>query len=78
MPLLCRLIRTLCWAYLAILLLWLVAYLLAGDGIAYLGLVNLVAVYLFIPLPLVLPAALLCRSRSLGVGFLLGAARERR
>jgi endonuclease/exonuclease/phosphatase (EEP) superfamily protein YafD len=70
----CRLIRVLNWTYLAILFAWLIAYLSTGDSIAYLGLVNLAAVYLFFPLPLVLLAALLCRSRSLGAGFLIGAA----
>jgi endonuclease/exonuclease/phosphatase (EEP) superfamily protein YafD len=74
MQLLCRLIRFVCWIYLGILFAWLVAFLLAGDSITYLGLVNLAAVILFYPLPLVILAAVLCRSRALGVGFLIGAA----
>jgi hypothetical protein len=70
----CRIIRFISWVYLAILFGWLTAYLLAGDRIPYLGLVNLIAVNFFFPLPLVLLAALLCRSRSLAAGFLTGAA----
>jgi endonuclease/exonuclease/phosphatase (EEP) superfamily protein YafD len=70
---LCTLLTLASWAYLILLLGWLGAHLLTGDRIAYLALANFLAVYLFAPLPLVLPVAIFCRSRSLGIGFTLGA-----
>lgn len=68
----CRLMALVSWTYLAILFAWLLAYLVAKDHLGYLGLINLVAVYLFFPLPVVLLTALVCRSRGLGVAFLIG------
>lgn len=65
-------IRGLAWGYLIILFVWLGAYFITGDQLPWIALTNLVAVYFFAPLPLVLLAALGCRSRSLGVGFALG------
>jgi endonuclease/exonuclease/phosphatase (EEP) superfamily protein YafD len=70
----CRLLRPAAWACLAVMFTWLAAYLAAGDRFGYLALANLLAVYLFFPLPLVLLAALLCRSRWLGIGFVAGLA----
>lgn len=61
------------WAYLAVLFGWLAVHLLSGDRHAYLALANFLAVYFFAPLPLVLLAALIGRSRALGIGFALGA-----
>jgi endonuclease/exonuclease/phosphatase (EEP) superfamily protein YafD len=69
----CVLINLTSWAYLLILVAWLAAHLLTGDQIPHLALLNFLAVYLFFPLPLVLLGALICRSRSLGIGFALGA-----
>lgn len=62
------------WVYLLILFTWLAAYLAAGDRFGYLAALNLLAVYLFSPLALVLLAVLSCRARSLGIGFLAGLA----
>lgn len=69
---LCRIAQVVSWAYLILLFVWFAAYLLEGDRIPYFGLVNLVAVYLFFPLPLVLLPALACRQRSLLPGFAAG------
>lgn len=60
------------WAYLALLFTWLAAYLASGDRSGYLGLFNLLAVYLFCPLPLAILAAALARSRSLWIACGLG------
>lgn len=60
------------WLYTGLVLVWFAAYLLAGDRLPYLGLANLLAVYFFAPLPLVLLAGLLCRQRALLVGFAAG------
>ena len=59
-------------AYLVLLLVWLMAYLLTGDRFTFIALVNYLAVYLFFPLPLVLIVALLCKERNLWIGFSLG------
>ncbi|HEX9617626.1 MAG TPA: endonuclease/exonuclease/phosphatase family protein [Anaerolineales bacterium] len=61
------------WSYLVLLIGWILLHFLTGDQIPYLALANFLIVYLFIPLPLVLLAALVARSRSLGTGFAIGA-----
>ncbi|MGB6423332.1 MAG: endonuclease/exonuclease/phosphatase family protein [Anaerolineales bacterium] len=60
------------WGYLSLLFTWLALYMATGDHFGYLGLVNMIAVYLFLPLPFVFLSALLYRSIGLLVGF--GAA----
>ena len=60
------------WGYLLLLFTWLAFYMATGDRIGYLGLVNMIAVYLFLPLPFVLLSALFYRSIGLLLGF--GAA----
>ena len=67
-----RSLAALAWAYLATLLAWLVAYLVLGDRLAYFGMFNLVAVYLFFPLPLVFLVAALNRPSRLWIGAALG------
>jgi hypothetical protein len=52
------------WAYLVLLLTLFVAYLLTSDRFVFFSLVNYLAVYLFIPLPLVLIAALLWKAAT--------------
>jgi endonuclease/exonuclease/phosphatase (EEP) superfamily protein YafD len=60
-----------CWVYGTILFGWLGLYLVTGDRIPYLALVNTLAVYLFLPLPaVVLLAAFLKRWDVWGVGLL--------
>ena len=53
------------WLYFLVLLVWLVLYFTTGDENGFLGLFNAFAVYLFVPLPLVLLAALLTRKLPL-------------
>jgi len=60
---------SLSWGCLILLFGWLLAYLATGDRFGYLGLLNMLAVYFFIPLPVVLLAAAVCRQRSLWIGF---------
>jgi endonuclease/exonuclease/phosphatase (EEP) superfamily protein YafD len=60
---------SLSWGYLVLLFGWLLAYLATGDHFGYLGLLHMLAVYFFIPLPVVLLAAAICRQRSLWIGF---------
>lgn len=57
------------WGYLLLLFTWLAFYMATGDRIGYLGLVNMIAVYLFLPLPFVLLSALFYRSIGLLLGF---------
>jgi endonuclease/exonuclease/phosphatase (EEP) superfamily protein YafD len=63
-----------CWAYLAGLGLWLVEWLLIGDQAEDLFTINGLALYLFLPLPLVPPVALWTRRPELGIAVLLAAA----
>jgi vancomycin resistance protein VanJ len=67
-----KVLLSLSWFYLALLLAWLAGYILIGDRLRFLGLINLLAVYLFIPLPVILLAAIFFKRGSLGVGFGIG------
>jgi vancomycin resistance protein VanJ len=60
------------WLYMTLLILWLAAYLTIGDRLRFLGLVNLLAVYLFFPLPLLLLAAIITKRPGLWIGFTTG------
>jgi endonuclease/exonuclease/phosphatase (EEP) superfamily protein YafD len=60
--------------YFAILYGWLALYLVTGDWIAIVSAVNMLAVYLFYPLPLVIVAALLLRNKGLWTGSVLAVA----
>jgi vancomycin resistance protein VanJ len=53
------------WGYFTILFGWLILYLLSGDRLGFMGLVNNFAVYLFSPLPLIALIAGLTRRREL-------------
>ncbi|UCD42399.1 MAG: endonuclease/exonuclease/phosphatase family protein [Chloroflexota bacterium] len=61
-------------AYLLILFSWLGVYLATGDRFTVIALLNFVAIFLFVPLALVLLVAITCKSRWLGIGFIIGAA----
>jgi vancomycin resistance protein VanJ len=61
-------------AYLLILFTWLGLYLVTGDRFTIIALINFVAIFLFVPLVLVLLVAILCKSRWLGIGFIIGTA----
>lgn len=65
---LCRWIIRVSWVYLVFLALWLALHLLVGDRLGHLALVNLLAVYLFLPAGLILVAALICRRTGLVIG----------
>ncbi len=60
--------------YLLMLSAWLGIYLATGDRFTIIGLLNFVAIFLFVPLALVLIVAITCKSRWLGIGFVAGAA----
>jgi vancomycin resistance protein VanJ len=62
------------WVYFTILLGWFSLYLLSGDRISWLGLLNNFAVYLFFPLPLIALIAGITRRRELIGGTLFGVA----
>ncbi|HZD56849.1 MAG TPA: endonuclease/exonuclease/phosphatase family protein [Anaerolineales bacterium] len=61
------------WAYFAILCSWLAAYLITGDRIAVVAALNMLAVYLFFPLPLVILVAVFLRNRGVWSGAVLAA-----
>jgi endonuclease/exonuclease/phosphatase (EEP) superfamily protein YafD len=62
------------WIYFSLLYGWLILYLLSGDRSGWLSMVNMLAVYLFLPLPLVFAANLYLRRVEIWIGALLGAA----
>jgi endonuclease/exonuclease/phosphatase (EEP) superfamily protein YafD len=62
------------WAYFTLLFGWLFLYLFSGDRISWLSMVNMLAVYLFLPLPLVVGANLFLRRAEIWIGALLGLA----
>lgn len=62
------------WVYFTILYGWLVFYLVTGDRIAIVSAVNMLAVYLFYPLPLVIVAAIFLRNKGVWTGAVLAAA----
>lgn len=68
----CVLISLICWLYLAFISSWLTLYFLIGEKFVFIAMLDYLAVYLFLPLPLVLLAALACRNRRLGAGFIIG------
>jgi endonuclease/exonuclease/phosphatase (EEP) superfamily protein YafD len=62
------------WVYFTILYGWLVVYLATGDRIAIVSAVNMLAVYLFYPLPLVIVAAIFRRNKAVWTGTVGAAA----
>jgi endonuclease/exonuclease/phosphatase (EEP) superfamily protein YafD len=60
------------WAYFILMFGWLVAYLATGDQIREMSIVNMFAVYLFLPLPLFFIVALYTRRREALVDAALG------
>ena len=67
-----RIVLSLSWLYLALLAAWFTLNLLTGDRFALIGLITLLAVYLFVPLPAIGLAALVFRRPALGAGALAG------
>lgn len=54
-----------CWVYLTLLFGWLATYLATGERFGLLAIVDLLAVYLFLPLPLVILGSVFLRRASL-------------
>lgn len=69
-----RWITAAAWVYFSILFGWLALYLTTGDRFGYVSLFNMLASYLFYPMPLVLTAALLVHRREVWAGAALGFA----
>jgi endonuclease/exonuclease/phosphatase (EEP) superfamily protein YafD len=69
----CRDLTIAAVAYLCLLFGWLVLYVITGDRFFVIALLNFAALYLFIPLVLVLLVAIACKNRWLGLAFLVGA-----
>jgi endonuclease/exonuclease/phosphatase (EEP) superfamily protein YafD len=69
----CRILTTASWIYLVILFTWLGLNIFTGDRFVISALIGFIAIYLFLPLLLVLLVIVACRNRWLGVGFLVGA-----
>lgn len=67
-----RIAHYLFWLYFILLFAWLIAYLFFGDASPYLGIVNLIAVYLFLPLPVAFFIALVSRRIDLWLAFSAG------
>jgi vancomycin resistance protein VanJ len=61
-------------AYTALLVGWVIAHRMIGDGFWLLGLINAFAVYLFAPLPLVALVSTLARRRELWGALLIGTS----
>ena len=62
-----------CWVYMTFFLGWLLLHLLTGDTIGWVGLASALAVYLFLPLPVLALFAWRTQRRELWLGALLGA-----
>lgn len=51
-------VKLLIWLYSSLIILWFLLYLIIADGIWWLGLINALALYLFLPLVLLVPLAI--------------------
>ena len=70
---LCRWISRISWAYLVLMALWLALHLVVSDRLGYLALVNLLAVYFFLPLPVILLISVIFRRTGLIIGGLMAS-----
>lgn len=68
-----NLITAALWVYFILLFAWLAAYILTSDQIPFLAAANMLAVYLFFPLPLIILVALLLRSTGIWIAIALAA-----
>ena len=68
----CRDLTIAAVVYLCFLFGWLGLYLLSGDRFTIIAFLNFIAIYLFVPLVLVLLVAIACKNRWLGISFLVG------
>jgi len=53
------------WIYLLFVISWFLLYLLFGDGSGYLGMVNAISIYFFLPLPIAALFAILAKKKQL-------------
>lgn len=68
-----NLITAALWVYFSLLFAWLIGHSLTGDQIPFLAATNMLAVYVFFPLPLILIGALLLRRTGIWIATLLAA-----
>lgn len=59
------------WVYFAMLFAWLAAYMLSGDQIPFLAAINMLAVYFFFPLPLIVLTALFLQRTDIWIATAL-------
>jgi vancomycin resistance protein VanJ len=57
------------WVYYTLLFLWAALYFVTGDRYGVMAIINSLALYIFLPLPLVLPLAIIFRRRELWLGL---------
>jgi len=62
------------WVYFTLLFGWLLLYSLTGDSLGAISIVNMLAVYLFLPLPIIFVFAFFIRRVEIWVAALLGVA----
>ncbi|HEY48394.1 MAG: hypothetical protein AMJ88_19130 [Anaerolineae bacterium SM23_ 63] len=67
-----RYVIALAWVYYTLLILWAALYFVTGDRYGIMAIINSLALYIFLPLPLVLPLAIIFRRRELWIGFAVG------
>jgi endonuclease/exonuclease/phosphatase (EEP) superfamily protein YafD len=60
------------WVYFTLLLLWFLGYVVTGDRYPIFVFLNAAAVYYFLPLPIVVLAAILTRRREMWIGAGIG------
>ena len=64
-----RYVIALAWVYYTLLFLWAALYVVTGDRYGVMAVINSLALYIFLPLPLVLPLAIIFRRRELWIGL---------
>ena len=64
-----RYVIALAWVYYTLLFLWAALYIVTGDRYGVMAVINSLALYIFLPLPLVLPLAIIFRRRELWIGL---------
>jgi len=64
-----RYVIALTWVYYTLFYLWAVLHFITGDRYGIMAISNYLALYLFLPLPLMLPVAIISRRRELWIGL---------
>ncbi len=60
------------WVYYTLLFLWATLYFVSGDRYGIMAIINSLALYIFLPFPLILPLAIIFRRRELWIGLAAG------